>query len=202
MRRFLAAAAIALLATPAVAQVTPIDPSVAKRIDRILKRTPLIDGHNDLPGELREKYGSRVDNLASGSDKLPQPLMTDMARLHAGRVGGQFWSVYIPAASCCAQLLYMKKTLRDSGVNFDKVPLLCDNQSAIQIAHNPVQHNKTKHIEIRHHFIRDHVARGEINLSYVGTEDQLADIFMKPLDKARFRELRHELNIIDSSNVA
>ena len=57
-----------------------------------------------------------------------------------------------------------------------------------------------KHIEIRHHFIRDHVKRGDIDLSYVGTGDQLADIFTKPLDEARFRELRHELNIIDSSN--
>ena len=57
-----------------------------------------------------------------------------------------------------------------------------------------------KHIEIRHHFLRDHVKRGDIDLSYVGTSDQLADIFTKPLDEARFRELRHELNIIDSSN--
>jgi membrane dipeptidase len=78
---------------PAIAQ--PIDPKVQARIDRILKRTPLIDGHNDLPGELREKYGFRVEGLASGADKLEQPLMTDMARLRAGRVGGQFWSVYI-----------------------------------------------------------------------------------------------------------
>jgi hypothetical protein len=110
-------------------------------------------------------------------------------------------SEYIAAASCCAQLLWMRQHLKDFGVTFDKVPLLCDNVSAIQIAHNPVQHNKTKHIEIRHHFIRDHVARGDINLSYVGTKDQLADIFTKPLDEARFRELRNELNIIDSSNV-
>ena len=111
-------------------------------------------------------------------------------------------SKYIVAASCCAQLLWMRQTLKDYGVNFDKVPLLCDNVSAIQIAHSPVQHNKTKHIEIRHHFIRDHVARGDINLSYVGTKDQLVDIFTKPLDEARFRELRNELNVIDLSNVA
>ena len=98
MRPLLIAAALALLASPAVAQTGPLDPAVAKRIDRILKRTPLIDGHNDLPGELREKYGSRVDNLARGTDQLDQPLMTDIARLRAGRVGGQFWSVYIPAS--------------------------------------------------------------------------------------------------------
>jgi hypothetical protein len=79
---------------------------------------------------------------------------------------------------------------------------LCDNESAIKVAHNPIQHNKMKHIEIRHHFIWDYVNRGDINLSYVGTNDQLTDIFTKPLDEARFWELRHELNIIDSCNVA
>jgi hypothetical protein len=72
----------------------------------------------------------------------------------------------------------------------------------VQSSHNPVQHNKTKHIEIPHHFIRDHVNRGDIDLSYVGTNDQLSDIFMKPHDESRFQELRHELNIIDSINVA
>ncbi|WP_310468245.1 dipeptidase [Sphingomonas sp.] len=86
-----------LLATAAAAsaQTAPIDPKVQARIDRILKRTPLIDGHNDLPGELREKYAFGVSGLESGADKLEKPLMTDMARLRAGRVGGQFWSVYI-----------------------------------------------------------------------------------------------------------
>ena len=77
----------------------PIDPKVQARIDRILKRTPLIDGHNDLAEQLRENYGLKVEGLSSGSDTWkPKPLMTDMARLHAGRVGAQFWSVYIDAA--------------------------------------------------------------------------------------------------------
>jgi hypothetical protein len=93
---------------------------------------------------------------------------------------------YVSAASCCAQLLWMRQTLKDYGVHCDKVPLLCDNESAIKIAHNPVQHNKKKHIEIWHHFNRDHVNQGDINLSYVGTNDQLTDIFTKPLDEARF----------------
>ena len=61
----------------------------------------------------------------------------------------------------------MRQTLKEYGVHCDKVPLLCDNESAIKIAYNPVQHTRTKHIEIRHHFIRDHVARGDIDLSYV-----------------------------------
>jgi hypothetical protein len=78
---------------------------------------------------------------------------------------------YVAAVCCCAQLLWMRQILKDYGVIFDKVPLLCDNESAIKIAHNPVQHNKTEQIEIRHYFIRDHVNRGEIDLSYVGTNE-------------------------------
>ena len=104
--------------------------------------------------------------------------------------------------SCCAQLLWMRQTLKDYYFICDRVPLWCDNESSIKISLNPVQHFKTKHIEIQYHFIRDHIRRGEIELNYVNTHDNLADIFTKPLDEARFRELTHELNIIDSSNVA
>ena len=83
-----------LLSNAANAQT--IDPKVKARIDRILKKTPLIDGHNDIAEALQENYDFSVANLASGTDKWPEhPLRTDMARLHAGHVGGQFWSVYI-----------------------------------------------------------------------------------------------------------
>ena len=92
--------------------------------------------------------------------------------------------------------------MKDYGLNFDKVPLLCDNESAIKIAHNPVLHSTTKHIEIRHHFIREHVEKGDIHLSYVRTKDQLTDIFTRVLDETRFRELRNEINVIDASNFA
>ena len=109
---------------------------------------------------------------------------------------------YISAGSCCDQLLWMKQTLLDYGVNFKGTPLLCDNQSAIKIANNPVQHSRTKHIDIRHHFLRDHVSKGDIKIDGVSTDDQLADIFNKPLDESRFCTLRNELNVIDFSNVA
>ena len=88
----------ALVMMPTVAAAQSIDPKVQARIDRILKATPLIDGHNDLAEQLRENYGLRVEGLASGTDRRPDhPLMTDMARLHEGRLGAQFWSVYIPS---------------------------------------------------------------------------------------------------------
>jgi hypothetical protein len=54
----------------------------------------------------------------------------------------------------------MKQTLLHYGVKIKEIPLLCDNESAIKIANNPVQHSRTKHIDIRHHFLRDHVAKG------------------------------------------
>ncbi|MEO7564347.1 MAG: dipeptidase, partial [Sphingomicrobium sp.] len=98
-----------LFASSLVAQTTlvqtilapdaPIDPKVSARIDRILKRTPLIDGHNDVAEQLQESHGYSVANLATGTSAWAEhPLMTDMARLRAGRVGGQFWSVYIDGA--------------------------------------------------------------------------------------------------------
>jgi hypothetical protein len=57
-------------------------------------------------------------------------------------------------------------------------------------------------MDIWHHFLRDHAIKGDIVLSHVGTNDQLANIFTKPLDEKRFRELQSKLNIIDSQNVA
>jgi membrane dipeptidase len=96
LKKLLLATALTLMSTTATAQTIP--PQVQARIDRILKATPLIDGHNDIAEQLRENYDLKVEGLASGTDQWkPKPLMTDMARLHQGRVGGQFWSVYIPS---------------------------------------------------------------------------------------------------------
>ena len=108
---------------------------------------------------------------------------------------------YIAAGACCAQILYMKQTLLDFGVKLDRIPLLCDNESAVKIAKNPVQHSRTKHIDIRHHFLRDHEAKGDISLQGVRSEEQLADIFTKPLDESTFVRLRNELNVLDAANV-
>ena len=94
----------------------------------------------------------------------------------------------------------MKQTLLGYGVVLDKVHLLCNNESAIKLTNNLVQHSHTKHIDIRHHFLRDHVAKNDISLEGVRTEDQLADIFTKPLDEATLCRLRNELNVLDFSN--
>lgn len=103
MKTWLAAgAALTLLATAAQAQ--DIDPKIAARVEKVLKGTPLIDGHNDVPWSARQRYGAHPEklDLAGDTSKMTAPgepgMMTDIPRLKAGRVGGQFWSVFIPAS--------------------------------------------------------------------------------------------------------
>jgi hypothetical protein len=67
---------------------------------------------------------------------------------------------YITAGHCCAKLLWMRQTIREYGYKLSKIPLLCDNESAIRMADNPVEHSRTKHIDIRYHFLRDHQQKG------------------------------------------
>jgi hypothetical protein len=108
---------------------------------------------------------------------------------------------YVVAGQCCAQLLWMRQTLRDFGYNLSKVPLLCDNDSAILFADNPVEHSHTKNIDIRLHFLRDHQQKGDIDVYHISTKNHLADIFTKPLDEKRFCRLHNELNVLDSRNL-
>jgi hypothetical protein len=102
---------------------------------------------------------------------------------------------YIAAGSGCSQLLWMKQMLTEYNVEQDVMTLFCDNISAINISKNPVQHSRTKHIDIRHHFIRELVEKKVVTLEHIATEDQLADIFTKPLDAVRFERLRSALGV-------
>jgi hypothetical protein len=85
--------------------------------------------------------------------------------------------------------------MREFGVRFERVPLTCDNTSAISVAKNPVFHKKMRHVEGRHHFLRDHVEKGDIEMRYIYTETQLADILTKQLDSSRFVDLRGEIGV-------
>ena len=85
--------------------------------------------------------------------------------------------------------------LHDYGSSLDSIPIHCDNTSVISLNKNPVHHSRTKHIEVRHHFIRDHVENHEIDLRFISTEQQLADIFTKPLPEDRFSYIRRELGM-------
>ncbi|RKE47501.1 membrane dipeptidase [Sphingomonas sp. PP-CC-3G-468] len=80
------------------AQASP-DAALSRRVERVLERSPVIDGHNDLAWEIRDLHDAKVESVDLSADtaRLPNPLQTDIPRLRKGHVGGQFWSVYIPA---------------------------------------------------------------------------------------------------------
>jgi hypothetical protein len=83
--------------------------------------------------------------------------------------------------------------MRDFGVIFERVLLMCDNTSAISVAKTLVFYKRMRHFERRHHFLRYHVEKGDIEMRYIDTERQLNDIFTKPLDAFRFAALRGKL---------
>jgi hypothetical protein len=85
--------------------------------------------------------------------------------------------------------------MRDFGVIFERVPLMCDNTSAISVAKNPVFHKRMTHLERRHHFLRHHVENGDIVIGYIDTERQFADIFTTPLDASRFTTLQGGIGV-------
>ncbi|GJW81846.1 hypothetical protein Tco_0145821 [Tanacetum coccineum] len=96
---------------------------------------------------------------------------------------------YVALSASCAQVMWMRTQLQDYGFNYNKIPLYCDSQSAIAISCNPVQHSRTKHIHTRYHFIKEQVENGIIELYFVRTEYQLADMFTKALSEDRFQYL-------------
>ncbi|GJV70717.1 retrovirus-related pol polyprotein from transposon TNT 1-94 [Tanacetum coccineum] len=102
---------------------------------------------------------------------------------------------YVSLSACCAQVLWMRTQLTDYGFHFDKIPMYCDSKAAIAISCNPVQHSRTKHIDVRYHFIKEQVEKGIVELFFVGTEYQLADLFTKALSEDRFKSLVRQLGM-------
>ena len=76
-----------------------------------------------------------------------------------------------------------------------KVKLLVDNQSAITLSKNPVHHNRSKHIDTRYQFVRQCVEEKKLQIAFVRTEDQLADIFTKALGRQKFQDMRDRIGI-------
>ncbi|GJT41410.1 hypothetical protein Tco_0941275 [Tanacetum coccineum] len=104
---------------------------------------------------------------------------------------------YIAMSGCCAQILWMRSQLTDYGFVFNKIPLYCDNRSAIALCCNNVQHSRSKHIDIRHHFIREQVEKGVVELYFVTMDYQLA-VYSQAFTKSRFEFLLPRLGMKNS----
>ncbi|GJY07446.1 hypothetical protein Tco_0374500 [Tanacetum coccineum] len=102
---------------------------------------------------------------------------------------------YIALSGCCAQILWMRSQLTDSSFQFNKIPLYRNNKSAIALCCNKVQHSRAKHIDVCYHFIKEQVENGIVELYFVRTEYQLADIFTKLLPRERFNFLIEKLGM-------
>ena len=106
---------------------------------------------------------------------------------------------YIAATECCTQIEWMRQTLQDIKIMFEEpITIYCDNTSAISLSKNPVQHSKSKHIPIKFHYLREQAENKNIRLEYVSTQEQVADIFTKPLRRDVFVYLSQILGVVTS----
>ncbi|GKE77202.1 hypothetical protein Tco_1543322, partial [Tanacetum coccineum] len=102
---------------------------------------------------------------------------------------------YIAMSGCCSQILWMRSQLTDYSFRFNKIPMYCDNKSTIALCCNNVRRSRSKHIDIRFHFTKEHVENGLIELYFVNTEYQIADILIKALARERIEFLINKLGM-------
>ena len=109
-------------------------------------------------------------------------------------------SEYVAAATAACQGIWLARLLAEFGYGeAERVALKVDNKSAISLAKNPVFHERSKHIELKYHFIRDCVETKKIELEFVPTEHQLADMLTKPLGRVHLAELRSSIGMVEVS---
>ncbi|MCI37103.1 retrovirus-related Pol polyprotein from transposon TNT 1-94, partial [Trifolium medium] len=107
---------------------------------------------------------------------------------------------YRSLAHATAELLWVQTLLTELKVSFASPILLCDNMSAVSLAHNPIMHSRTKHMEIDLFFVREKVISKQLSVLHVPGTDQWADILTKPLSSSRFLELKPKLNVTSAKS--
>jgi hypothetical protein len=99
----------------------------------------------------------------------------------------------------CEALWFRKMLVGLFGVQLRPTVIYCDNQSCIKLSENPVFHDRSKNIEIRYHFIFDYVQRGAMELQYISTQEQVADILTKALNMDKFVFFRDKLGVVSKT---
>ncbi|XP_071685432.1 uncharacterized protein [Lolium perenne] len=107
-------------------------------------------------------------------------------------------SEYKAVANATAEIIWVQSLLKELGISQDRIPILwCDNIGATYLSANPVFHARTKHIEVDFHFVRERVARKQLQIKFISSKDQVADIFTKPLALPSFEACRRNLNLLE-----
>nr|GEY60387.1 retrovirus-related Pol polyprotein from transposon TNT 1-94 [Tanacetum cinerariifolium] len=159
---------------------------------------PDIDSGFDPTGVLDADYAGFKDTFKStfgGTQFLGEKLVSWSLKKQDCTALSTVEAEYVSLSACCAQVLWMRIRLIDYGFHFNKILIYCDLKSTIAISCNPVQHSRTKHIAVRYHFIKEHVEKGTIELYFVKTDYQLADLFTKALLADRFNYLVRHLGM-------
>ncbi|GJR50683.1 hypothetical protein Tco_1401204 [Tanacetum coccineum] len=130
---------------------------------------------------------------SNGLATLEKEMKTRSAKKQQSVAMSSAEAEYVAVVGCYANILWMKSQFTDYDIIYEKVPIFCDNTSAIAISNNTVLYTRTKHIDIIYHVIRDYILKGDIELHFIPTQYQLADIFTKTLDEPTFKRLIVEL---------
>ncbi|GJX21237.1 retrovirus-related pol polyprotein from transposon TNT 1-94, partial [Tanacetum coccineum] len=159
------------------------DPPIPMSISTPLATKPKLDA--DFSGNPVDQtnYYSMIGSLMYLTSSRPDLVQADCTAMASAE------AEYVTLSASCAQVIWMRTQFKDYGFKYNKIPLYCDSQSAIAISCNPVQHSRTKHINVCYHFIKEQVERGIIELHFVRTEYQLADMFTKAFPEERFQYL-------------
>ncbi|GJZ14162.1 retrovirus-related pol polyprotein from transposon TNT 1-94 [Tanacetum coccineum] len=150
------------------------------------------DSSFELTAFLDADHVGCIDTRKSTSRRIQflcDKLVNWMSKKHDCTAMSSAGAEYVVLSASCAQVMWMRTQLKDYGFNDNKIPLYCDSHSTIAILCNPVQHSHTKHIHTRYHFIKEQVENGIIELFFIRTEYQLADMFTKALPEDKFQYL-------------
>jgi histone deacetylase 1/2 len=184
---------------------TDVHWTTVKRILRYVKHTSSL-------GPLIQRSSSLLLSGFADADRAGCPDDRRSTGGHAVFLGGNLvaWSSrklptvsrssteaeYKSVANATAEIIWVQGLLQELGVFLSRAPILwCDNLGATYLSVNPVFHARTKHIEVDYHFVREHVAQKALDIIFISTSDQLADVLTKPLSTRLFVKFRHNLNM-------
>ena len=189
----------------------PVHWTAVKHIFRYLKGTRTLGltyGGEEEPEELNDKELNIYCDADWASDADRKSVSGYVITLAHGAVA---WSSkkqstvalstaeakYMAATHCAKQVIWYRSLLTEVGLPLPSTStIFSDNQAAVSIVHHPEHHARTKHINIAHHFLQDLVQDAVLNLVYITSEDNLADIFTKPLPKKVHQDLMYEIGIL------
>ena len=108
---------------------------------------------------------------------------------------------YVSACLATKEIIWLKKLFNDNKIDVDKYILFIENVSAIKFIKNPEFHQRSKRIDVKYHFVRDNYQKGEIDVIYVKSELQVADVFTKASSKPKLMYLTPELGLKSMSEI-